>query len=133
MGTALGLAAMRGLTVDIVVPERSNHVVLDWARRVPMRLMIEAGCRVWLRPAPFDHSKLMTIDDSWSMVGSANWDTRSFRLNFELNVEVQGPEFASLITDLTGASRRLTLDDLDGDSLPMRLRNGAARLLQPYL
>ena len=131
--TALGLAAMRGLTVDIVVPERSNHVVLDWARRVPMRLMIEAGCRVWLRPAPFDHSKLMTIDDSWSMVGSANWDTRSFRLNFELNVEVQGPEFASLITDLAGASRRLTLDDLNGDSLPLRLRNGAARLLQPYL
>jgi cardiolipin synthase len=131
--TALGLAAMRGITVDVVVPEHSNHIVLDWARRVPLRLMIEAGCRVWLRPAPFDHSKLMTIDDTWSMVGSANWDTRSFRLNFELNVEVQGPEFARLITDLTPGSRQLTLDELDGDSLPLRLRNSAARLLQPYL
>ena len=88
--TALGLAAMRGLAVDIVVPERSNHAVLDWARRVPLRLMLEAGCKVWLRSAPFDHSKLMTIDDAWSMIGSANWDTRSFRLNFELNLEVQG-------------------------------------------
>ena len=131
--TALGLAAMRGLTVDIVVPEHSNHTVLDWARRVPMRQMIEAGCRVWLRPAPFDHSKLMTIDDTWSMIGSANWDTRSFRLNFELNMEVQGPEFARLITDLAGTSRPLTLEDLDGDSLALRLRNSAARLLQPYL
>jgi len=131
--TALGLAAMRGITVDVVVPEHSNHIVLDWARRVPLREMIEAGCRVWLRPAPFDHSKLMTIDDTWSMVGSANWDTRSFRLNFELNVEVQGPEFARLITDMTTGSRQLTLDELHGDSLPLRLRNSAARLLQPYL
>jgi cardiolipin synthase A/B len=131
--TALGLAAMRGIAVDIVVPEHSNHAVLDWARRVPMRQMLEAGCRVWLRPAPFDHSKLMIVDDAWSMIGSANWDTRSFRLNFELNLEVQGPEFASLITDLTRASRPFTLDELNGDSLPLRLRNGAARLLQPYL
>jgi cardiolipin synthase len=133
LSTALGLAAMRGLTVDIVLPEKSNHAVLDWARRVPLRPMIEAGCTVWLRPAPFDHSKLMTIDDTWSMVGSANWDTRSFRLNFELNVEVQGPEFANLITDFMRTSRRLTLEELDADSLPLRLRNSAARLLQPYL
>jgi cardiolipin synthase A/B len=131
--TALGLAAMRGLIVDIVVPEHSNHAVLDWARRVPMRVMMEAGCRVWLRPAPFDHSKLMSIDDSWSMIGSANWDTRSFRLNFELNVEVQGPEFAHLITDMTRTGRQLTVEELDGDSLPLKLRNSAARLLQPYL
>jgi cardiolipin synthase len=48
--TALGLAAMRGLAVDIVVPEHSNHKVLDWARRIPLRLLLEAGCRIWLRP-----------------------------------------------------------------------------------
>jgi cardiolipin synthase len=131
--TALGLAAMRGITVDIVVPERSNHVVLDWARRVPMRSLLDAGCRVWLLPAPFDHSKLMTIDGSWSLIGSANWDTRSFRLNFELNVELQSPEFARALAAVTHAGRQLTLADLEGDSLPIRLRNGAARLLQPYL
>jgi cardiolipin synthase A/B len=131
--TALGLAAMRGLTVDIVVPEHSNHVVLDWARRVPLRPLIEAGCRVWLVPAPFDHSKLMSIDESWSLIGSANWDTRSFRLNFELNVEVQGADFARSIAELSRGGRRLTMAELDGDSLLLRLRNGAARLLQPYL
>ncbi|MCK8211866.1 phospholipase D-like domain-containing protein, partial [Erwinia amylovora] len=47
---ALGLAAMRGIAVDIVVPENSNHAILDWARRVPLRLLVEAGCRVWLLP-----------------------------------------------------------------------------------
>ena len=92
--TALGLAAMRGVAVDVVVPEHSNHVVLDWARRVPLRILLEAGCRVWLLPAPFDHSKLMMIDEAWSLIGSANWDTRSLRLNFELNVEIQDEAFA---------------------------------------
>jgi len=130
---ALGLAAMRGITVDIVVPEQSNHIVLDWARRVPMRTLLEAGCRIWLLPPPFDHSKLMTIDDSWSLIGSANWDTRSFRLNFELNVEIQDPAFACQLAQATLTGRQLDLATLDADPLPLRLRNNAARLLQPYL
>src|SRR5581483_10868836 len=130
---ALGLAAMRGITVDIVVPEVSNHVVLDWARRVPMRNLLEAGCRVWLLPPPFDHSKLMTIDESWSLIGSANWDTRSFRLNFELNVEIHDAEFARRLSEATHTGTRLDLATLDADPLLLRLRNSAARLLQPYL
>ena len=81
----------------------------------------------------FDHSKLMAIDGVWSLIGSANWDTRSFRLNFELNVELHDPEFARRIAKLAGDPRRLTLAELDADSLPVRLRNSAARLLQPYL
>jgi len=131
--TALGLAAMRGLAVDIVLPERSNHPMLDWASRVPIRALLETGCRVWLLPAPFDHSKLMTIDGAWSFIGSANWDTRSFRLNFELNVEVQGEDFALRITALSTGGRRLMLAEVQADSLPLKLRNSAARLLQPYL
>jgi cardiolipin synthase len=133
MTTALGLAAMRGITVDIFVPEHSNHSVLDWARRVPLRNVIEAGCRVWLMPPPFDHSKLMTIDDAWSLIGSANWDTRSFRLNFELNVEVQDEAFAQMLMDAVPKGRALTLAEIDGDPLPLKLRNNAARLLQFYL
>ena len=130
---ALGLAAMRGLKVDILLPENSNHAILDWARRVPLRPLIEAGCRVWLMPAPFDHSKLMTIDDSWSLIGSANWDTRSFRLNFELNVELHDAAFARKLAEMTEPRRRMSLADIDGDPLLIRLRNSAARLLQPYL
>jgi cardiolipin synthase len=130
---ALGLAAMRGIRVDILLPENSNHAILDWARRVPLRPLIEVGCRVWMMPAPFDHSKLMTIDDSWSFIGSANWDTRSFRLNFELNVELHDAAFARQIVESATPQQRLTLADIDGDPLPIRLRNSAARLLQPYL
>jgi len=67
------------------------------------------------------------------MVGSANWDTRSFRLNFELNVELHDPDFAVKVAAIAPNARRLTLAELDGDPLPIRLRNSAARLLQPYL
>jgi cardiolipin synthase len=100
---------------------------------VPLRPLIEAGCRVWLTPTPFDHSKLMVIDDAWALIGSANWDTRSFRLNFELNVELHDPDLAGKIAAVAPTTRRLTLAEIDGDSLPVRLRNSAARLLQPYL
>ena len=131
--TALGLAAMRGIAVDVFVPEQSNHRVLDWARRVPLRNLVEAGCRVWLMPPPFDHSKLMCIDDIWSLIGSANWDTRSFRLNFELNVEIQDEAFAQMLMEAMPKGRALTLGEIEGDSFPLKLRNNAARLLQPYL
>ena len=77
--------------------------------------------------------KLMTVDESWSLIGSANWDTRSFRLNFELNVELHDSGFARQIVAASAASQRLRLADLDNEPLPLRLRNGAARLLQPYL
>ena len=131
--TALGLAAMRGIAVDIFVPEYSNHRVLDWARRVSLRNLVEAGCRVWLMPPPFDHSKLMSIDDTWSLIGSANWDTRSFRLNFELNVEIQDEVFTRMLMEAVPKGRALTLAEIEGDSFLLKLRNNAARLLQPYL
>jgi cardiolipin synthase len=130
---SLGLAAMRGVKVEIVLPEHSNHTVLDWARRVPLKSLLEAGCRVLLRPPPFDHSKLMMIDDAWSLIGSANWDTRSFRLNFELNVEIQDEGFARKLAGITSGGRDLLLAEINRDRLLARLRNNAARLLQPYL
>lgn len=130
---ALGLAALRGVAVDVVLPESSNHAVLDWARRVPLRPLIEAGCRVWLTPQPFDHSKLMIIDRAWLLIGSANWDTRSFRLNFELNVELHDPDLAREMAAIGATDRPLGLAELDRDPLPIRLRSSAARLLQPYL
>jgi cardiolipin synthase len=131
--TALALASMRGIAVDVAVPENSNHPVLDWARGLPLRLLLEAGCRVWLLPPPFDHSKVMTIDDAWSLIGSANWDIRSFRLNFELNVEIHDEAFARTLAEATPVGRPLTLAEVNRASLPLKLRDNAARLLQPYL
>src|SRR5207237_1429250 len=81
--TARSLAAYRGVEVDLVLPEHSNHPTVDWGSRVQMAPLLAAGCRVWNYPAPFNHSKLMSVDGVWALIGSANWDVRSFRLNFE--------------------------------------------------
>lgn len=133
--TALALAAMRGVEVVIVVPERSNHPAVDWASRTQIVPLLAAGCQVWTHPAPFDHSKLMTVDGTWCLVGSANWDIRSFRLNFELDLEVYDAGLAARLDALMRARQiaRLSDDALARRRLPVLLRDGAARLLLPYL
>ena len=99
--------------------------------------VLERGCRIWLTPPPFDHSKLMLVDDSWAMIGSANWDPRSLRLNFELNLECYGKEFARDVADIIARkmknSWQITLHDVDSRPISIRLRDGLARLLSPYL
>ena len=130
--TALALAAYRGVEVDLVLPEHSNHPTVDWGSRVQMSPLLKAGCRVWTYPAPFNHSKLMTIDDLWALVGSANWDIRSFRLNFELDLEVYHSGAVQEIDALITAHQKARLTAERG-SLALRLRDSAARLLVPYL
>jgi len=133
--TALALAAMRNVEVDIVLPEHSNHPSVDWAMRAHIGPLLAAGCRVWTHQPPFDHSKLMTVDGIWCMVGSSNWDMRSFRLNFEINLEVYHSGLVEQVIAKINANRHTQLlqADLDRRSLPARLRDNAAHLMLPYL
>jgi cardiolipin synthase A/B len=133
--TALSLAAYRGVEVDLVLPEHSNHPTVDWGSRVQMAPLLTAGCRVWTYPAPFNHSKLMTVDGLWALVGSANWDMRSLRLNFELDLEVYHSGLAREVDQLIEAHQRARIDprELAARPLALRLRDGAARLMVPYL
>jgi cardiolipin synthase A/B len=133
--SALALAAMRGVAIDLVIPECCDHAIVDWAMRAHIVPLLRSTCRVWRAPMPFEHAKLFVIDDGWSLVGSANWDMRSLRLNFELNMEVCCPQFGAVVA---GAIERrqanpLTLGELRSRPLPIRLRDSAARLLLPYL
>ncbi len=79
----------------------------------------------------------MLVDELWTLLGSANWDPRSLRLNFEFNVECYDRELATSLTDLVRSkmqnSRALKLEDVDGRSLPIKLRDGVAGLFSPYL
>jgi cardiolipin synthase A/B len=133
--TALALAAMRNVVVDIVLPAHSNHPTVDWAMRAHIGPLLAAGCRVWTHAPPFDHSKLMAVDQVWCFVGSTNWDMRSFRLNFEINVEVYHSDLVGQVSAKIAANqtRRLTAADLDLRRLPSRLRDNAAHLMLPYL
>jgi cardiolipin synthase A/B len=135
---ALSTAARSGIEVDIIVPERGNLRLVTWAMWGQIALVLRHGCRVWLSPgSPFDHSKLMVVDDYWVLFGSTNWDPRSLRLNFEFNVECYDRELAAGMSELVKGriahARRLTLEELGARSVALRLRDGAARLLTPYL
>jgi cardiolipin synthase len=83
--TALTLAARRGIEVDLIMPERSNHKLADFARHRALRDMITAGARVWLHPRMV-HAKAVLVDDELALVGSANLDGRSLFLNYEMMI-----------------------------------------------
>lgn len=134
---ALNLASLRGVSVDIILPGRSNLPFVQWASTAQWWQVLERGCRIWLSPPPFDHTKIFVVDDCWALVGSTNWDPRSLRLNFEFNIECFDPalgrELAARFDELRQECRSVTLAEVDGRSLPVRLRDGTARLLTPFL
>lgn len=135
--SALKIAALRGVEIDIVLPRKGNLPFVQWATTAQLWQVLESGCRVWLTPPPFDHSKLLVVDGHWSLIGSANWDPRSLQLNFEFNVECYDRDFAesldSLIESKRKAARQLTLKEVDSRPLPVKLRDGIARLFHPFL
>lgn len=135
--SAMNVAAMRGVEVDVLIPSKVNVPLVQWAMRATLWQVLQHGCRIWLSPPPFDHTKLMLVDDCWVLFGSANWDERSLRLNFELNVEVYDPPLAATLGTIVErkrvAARPLTLEEVDARGIPERLRDGVARLFSPVL
>ncbi|EGV17802.1 cardiolipin synthase [Thiocapsa marina] len=134
---ALNVTALRGVDVEILMPEQNNLKLVQWAAQAQVDALLEGHCRIRLSPPPFDHTKLMLIDDAWSFLGSANWDARSLRLNFEYNLECYDHELSrrlhALVDAKIAASRALTLAELAARSIPVKLRDGFARLFSPYL
>jgi cardiolipin synthase len=134
---AIKVAALRGVRVEIVLPERGNLRVVQWAQAAQLSQVLRDGVRVFLAPPPFDHSKLLIVDGEWCLVGSANWDPRSLRLNFEYVVECYSTELAArlgtIVDEKLRGAREVTRADLRGRRLARKLRDGVAWLAQPYL
>ncbi len=134
---ALNTAARRGVTVDIVVPGKNNLRLVNYAMTAQLDQVIRSGCRVWRTRGNFNHSKLITIDGSWSYIGSSNLDPRSLRLNFELDVEIYSTELAGQLEKLIDReianADAVTLDYLAGQHFLKRLRNKVIWLASPYL
>jgi cardiolipin synthase len=133
--TALSLAAMRGVAIDLVIPQKSNHSLVDWGTRANIGPLLSDGVRIWRSPPPFNHAKLMVVDGEWCLIGSCNWDIRSFRLNFELCMEIYDRGLAATLLDLMRRARHseLTQAELDARPFAIRLRDAGARLMLPYL
>jgi len=134
---ALSHAALRGVQVDIVLPGRNNWPFVQWAANTFLDRLLDAGCRIWFSGGGFDHSKYLVVDGIWCLVGSANWDPRSLRLNFEFNLETFDAALAMALErhadSIIRTARALSPDELRQRSFPVQLRDGLARLASPYL
>jgi len=134
---ALTTAALRGIEIDIIVSAKSNLPWMTWAMRAQAWQLLEYGIRMWETTAHFDHSKIFVADDHVSIVGSSNWDSRSFRLNFELNLEIDSVEIAKrlnvVIDNKLRNANRMSLEELNNRTLPVRFRDSLARLFLPVL
>jgi cardiolipin synthase len=137
MIAALKSAALRGVQVDIVLPEKSNLRYVDWATRNMLWEILKWDVNVYYQPPPFAHTKLFVVDKGYLHIGSANIDPRSLRLNFEVAVEIISEELGEQLTrhidDMIGAARRVTLAEVDSRKYVTRLRDSLAWLFSPYL
>ncbi|MEA3465528.1 MAG: cardiolipin synthase [Thermodesulfobacteriota bacterium] len=134
---ALNAAALRGVEVEIILPQKNNLPYVHWASRGSFWELLEYGVKIYYQPPPFVHSKLLLMDDHYALIGSANMDPRSQRLNFEFNLELYDEEVnASLrhhFDAVRQTARPITLEQMDGRGLLLKLRDNFFRLFTPFL
>ncbi len=135
--TALQLAAGRGVDVRLLVSEKSDHPMLVNVGRSYYEELLRFGVKIYEYEAGINHSKVALIDDDWLMVGSANFDVRSMRLNFELNALVRdrarASELQCVLTNDFARSSRIVLDEFVRRSRIQRLKESLVRPLAPLI
>jgi len=135
--TALLNAAARGVDVKLIIPEKSNHWYIQYAGQSFYGPLLESGVRIFEKPPPFVHAKALLVDNHWGFVGSSNFDIRSFRLNFEVNLETWGPFSEQTMRELLdreiAASRELELKDFERRSRWEPMMESLCALASPIL
>jgi len=134
---AFHLAVKRGVKIAIILPATNDQAVVHWAAQHMLPEILELGVRVYFQPPPFAHTKHFMVDRSYAILGSANLDPRSLRLNFELGLEVFDPDLTKILIahfeKIRQVSRELTLEEIRERPLPVRLRDAVCWLFSPYL
>ncbi|MBX3386643.1 MAG: cardiolipin synthase [Phycisphaeraceae bacterium] len=135
--TALQAAATRGVKVTLVMPKVSDSVLVAAASRSHYLDLLESGVRILHYRDGLLHAKTITIDTDLAMIGSANFDQRSFWLNFEVSLFVFDDDFASVVrfmqNDYLNACDEVTLAEWRQRSAWQTLRDNSAQLLGPLL
>jgi cardiolipin synthase len=135
--TAMITAALRGVDVRLLVPRKGDSRLVDLAARSYFPELIEAGVHIFEYEPRFIHAKTLVVDDDVAIIGTANLDNRSFRLNFEIAAVLYGAPEAALLArafeEDNRQSREVQLSDLDRAPFFRRLGQAGARLLSPLL
>lgn len=137
VATALATTARRGVDVRLILPERTDHPLVDLAGESYLPDLLDAGVQVFRYQGGMLHSKLVVVDGQWGTLGSANMDIRSFRLNFEVNLLVFSSSVAAELEEMFNGDLRVsspyTQARVHEASLARRLQVAACRALAPVL
>ena len=134
---ALKEAAKRGVDVQVLLPDQSNHITADWLARRYFHELLEAGVRIFCYEHIMIHSKTTTIDGLWSTVGSANIDRYSMLGNYEINLEVYSESFAEQMDEMFELDKtnahELTLEEWENRPLPSKIIERILSSLSPLV
>ncbi len=137
MRRGLIAAVKRGVDVQVLVPEHSNHVTADWLARRHFHELLMAGVRIFRYKHIMIHSKTATIDGLWSTVGTANIDRYSLLGNYEINLEVYSRRFADQMERMFELDKtyahELTLEEWEGRPLPAKIVERTLASLSPFV
>lgn len=134
---ALRSAALRGVDVRLIVPLKNNHIYAGLAGRAHYGDLLAAGVHVFERPPPFIHAKALIVDDAMAIVGTANWDVRSLRLNYETSVAVYDDRFVNelkrIVIEDEAKSREVDLTAWRMRPIHRRMAENLCALMTPVL
>jgi cardiolipin synthase len=135
--SALIAAQLRGVDITIVLPIKNNLPYVHWASRGALQELLEYDIKFYYQPEPFVHSKLVLMDDYYALIGSANIDPRSQRLNFEFVLELYDLQVNQELRDhfsvVCQTAQPITRAEIEARSLPTKLRDNFFRLFSPFL
>ena len=135
--SALQLAALRGVDVRVLIPDEPDGPVVAMANWSYTRALLPTGVKVYRYQGGFMHQKVLLMDDNIAGVGTANFDNRSFRLNFEITLLVHDTVFAAQVEQMLQAdlrrSRQVSMEEIDNKPFWFPLAMGVARLFSPVL
>ncbi|QWQ38556.1 cardiolipin synthase [Gemella sp. zg-570] len=137
MMDALTMAILSGIDVRIMIPEKPDHMFVHWANYAHVGKLAKIGARIYEYADGFLHAKSIIIDDEVTSVGSANFDNRSFRLNFEINSFIfdkkTTKEFKNLFLQDMEKSKLLTKEKYKNRSIAIKMKEAIAQLISPIL
>lgn len=134
---AIKIAALSGLDVRIMIPNKPDHMFVYWATYSYVGPLVEAGAKVYHYEKGFIHAKMIVVDDEIASVGTANIDVRSFSLNFEVNALLYDRLLAHRLAEIFESDildcSELTFELYKNRSSLIKFKESISRLLSPIL
>ncbi|MCG1028902.1 cardiolipin synthase [Virgibacillus halodenitrificans] len=134
---ALKIAAMSGVDVRVMIPDKPDHMFVYWATLSHAGELLKAGAKIYVYENGFIHAKTLVVDDTTASVGTANIDPRSFKLNFEVNAFLYDEKTAEQLRDAfekdIPLAREITWEEYKKRPKIIQLKESVSRLISPVL